>query len=103
MQAHAIILENNVFAFGDTHWKQLRGMAMGTPVTCAVAAIFFAYQEIKHLLLKFTKWIMLYLRCIDDGLMLWKVDSNEPSSCVTFKHFITKINKCSYRMHHCKH
>lgn len=95
MQALTIILENNVFAFGDTYWKQHRGIAMGTPVACAVATLFFAYQEIKHLLPKFTKQIMLYLRCIDNGLMLWKVDSNESSSCVAFEHYITEINKCS--------
>ena len=88
--------DNNAFAFGDAFWQQLQGMAMGTPVACVVATLFFAYHEIKHLLPKFSKWIMLYLRCIDDGLMLWKVDTSEPSSYVAFEHFITAINACCY-------
>lgn len=42
---------------------------MGAPVAYVIATLFFACNEIKHLLPKFAKWMMLFLRYIDDGLM----------------------------------
>jgi len=53
--AMEIILDNNVFAFGDTYWKQVLGIAMGTPLTMVVATLFFAIKEIKYLLPCFSK------------------------------------------------
>jgi len=91
-----ITLDNNAFQFGDTYWKQLRGMAMGAPVACVIATLFFACNEIKHLLPKFAKWMMLLLRYVDDGLMIWRADTSEPSSCMAFEHFITDINSHTY-------
>ena len=96
MEVLTITLDNNVFAFGDAFWKQLKGMAMETPVACVAATLFFAYHEIQHLLPKFSEWIMLYLRYIDDGLLLWMVNTSEPSHYVAFEHFLATINAYSY-------
>ena len=68
---------------------------MGAPVACASAILFFACPEAKHLLPKFSKWMMLRKRCVDYSLMLWKVDSKEPSSCIEFEHFVKEINSLS--------
>ena len=35
------------------------------------------------------------LRHIDDGLLLWRVDTSEPSFCMDFEEFITEINVCN--------
>lgn len=70
LDALTIILDNNAFTFRDAFWQQLQGMVIGTPVACITATLFFAYHEIKYLLPKFSKWIMICLRHIDDGLIL---------------------------------
>lgn len=36
-----IILDHNTFAFGNTFWCQLKGIAMGIPVACVVDTLFF--------------------------------------------------------------
>jgi hypothetical protein len=34
-----IIVKNNIFSFGDSHWLQLSGTAMGTPTACLNATV----------------------------------------------------------------
>ena len=65
---------------------------MGASVSCEVATLFFAYQEIEHILPTFSKWTMLFLQHVDDGMMLWKVNSKEPISHIAFDQFMTEIN-----------
>ena len=62
--------ENNVFKFGDTFWLQLIGTAMGTPCDYAYATIFFAYFKRKNIFLRFKDNLILYVRFIDDILVV---------------------------------
>jgi hypothetical protein len=39
LQVLQIVMENNIFTFGNTTWLQLSGTAMGTPVACAYATL----------------------------------------------------------------
>ena len=38
-----LVMENNIFKFGNTTWLQLSGTAMGTPCACAYATITFGH------------------------------------------------------------
>lgn len=64
-----IIMENNYFQFGDTYWLQIDGTAMGTPVACAWAQLYFAAKEEK-MLKDFTQIYSLF-RFIDDFNGIW--------------------------------
>lgn len=73
LQAASIILHSNYFKFGDTYWKQTRGIAMGTPAAPTIANIFLAFHEIQikqdhHDLMENVR---LFRRFIDDLVMIW--------------------------------
>jgi len=66
-----IVMKNNIFQFGDTHWKQNTGTAMGTSCACMYATIYYAYHERNHLLKKYKNNIIYYRRYIDDIFVIW--------------------------------
>jgi hypothetical protein len=39
------VMKESVFQFGDTFWRQISGVAMGTPAACAIATIYYSYHE----------------------------------------------------------
>jgi hypothetical protein len=45
-----IVMNNNIFSFGDTFWLQLTCTAMGMPAACSYATITFGQHENIHLL-----------------------------------------------------
>ena len=55
-----LVMENNVFQFGTTWWREIVGTAMGTPCACIYATVFFAYFERKVLLPKYKNNLILY-------------------------------------------
>jgi hypothetical protein len=81
--ATELIMTYNVFQLDDTYWLQLTGTAMGTPVACAFATIYYAYHEETFYLRKYHHSyqpitndqvaypLLLYGRLIDDTLQIW--------------------------------
>ena len=69
--AITIIMKNNIFTFGDTHWLQRMGTAMGTPCACMLATIYFSFHERTKILPKYSTNILFYRRYIDDVICLW--------------------------------
>ena len=48
LQALHLVMKNNIFEFGSSHFKQLNGTAMGTPPACIYATLYYALHEIKR-------------------------------------------------------
>jgi hypothetical protein len=77
----------NIFKFGDTHWKQLSGTAMGTPPACVYATLYFAIHELampKALL----ACLAIYKRYIDDGIGIW---TGTDAQWLEFQHWINSF------------
>ena len=70
IQALSIIMNHNVFQFGDTFWLQLCGTAMGTPPACMYATLYFYLYE-KKLVETYSNNVIFYRRLIDDGFGVW--------------------------------
>jgi hypothetical protein len=72
-----------VFQFDDTFWLQISGTAMGTPVACTFATIYYAFHEETSFLKKYHHAygetaiekalapLRLYGRLIDDTIQIW--------------------------------
>ena len=82
--AMTLVMENNIFEWGDLHFLQLLGTAMGTSCACMWATIYFWIHESTSLLPKFNNKLLLLKRYIDDMIGIWLCDSN-PSSWEEFK------------------
>ena len=72
LEALKFVMENNMFQFGDTYWKQTVGTAVGTPPACVYAFICCACHENKVLLPSFSDNILFYKRATDDVFVLWQ-------------------------------
>ena len=83
LAATELVMTFNVFQFDDTYWHQLTGTAMGTPVACTFATLYYALHEEQSYLKKFhrghqktataaaTAPLLFYSRLIDDTLQFW--------------------------------
>jgi hypothetical protein len=83
-----MIMTNNVFRFGDTHWLQLSGTAIGTPPAPPYATLFFAIYE-DMILQEFKENLLLYRQYIDDVFGVW-IDT--PGNQDHFHSFTTRMN-----------
>jgi hypothetical protein len=66
-----LVMSDNIFQFGDTFWRQLRGTAMGTSTAVHYANLYVGLLEVTRLLIKFKKQLLFYRRFIDDGIGVW--------------------------------
>ena len=60
IKALEIIMNNGTFDFGDTSWKQLTGVAMGTPSAFQVATLYYGIHENETILPKHDKNLLLF-------------------------------------------
>ncbi len=87
LDALEIIMNNNVFQFGDCYFHQRTGTAMGTPPACCYATIYYAVRE-KFLHDKYRDNLFFYKRYIDDVFGIWV--PNNPQ--ITFEEFAQDMN-----------
>lgn len=71
LDALQIIMDNNVFEFGSEHFKQRMGTAMGTPVACIYATMYYGLHERKLLLEKYKDDVIFRKPFIDDMFRIW--------------------------------
>ena len=83
----ALIMMNNVFAFGNTYWKQLIGTAMGTPCAVNYTTIYFGWFERTDILPTFKSNILMYGRLVDDIGCVWDMSGER-----TFNEFDEFLN-----------
>jgi hypothetical protein len=86
-----LVMENNIFQFGDTYWRQLIGSAMGTPTACSSATIYFAPHE-AHLLERFRLRLPWLARFIDDGIGLWLIADSKSEDKKEWSEFTTMLD-----------
>ena len=91
-----LVMSNCIFKFGNTFWHQLIGTAMGTPVACIYATLFFAYYERTILLRKYKKNLLLYVRQIDDIFGVWIDDPEKPDAWEYFKRDLNSACKLDW-------
>ena len=80
-----LVMNTNIFKFGDTWWHQQIGTAMGTPCACIYATIFFAWFERQYILQKYKRNLLLYSRQIDNIFGIWIDDPSNPNSWKEFQ------------------
>ena len=71
LKALCLIMTHNIFQFGPTFWLQKIGTAMGTPVACTWATLYYGYHEINTLLPLFNRDLITLKRLIDDKFGCW--------------------------------
>lgn len=107
-----LVMCNNVFTFGDLHFLQLVGTAMGTSSACMWATIYFSIHEMNTLIPRYQHCLPTFNRFIDDIFGVWtgtaaefeqfKVDTDdfgiltwdfeEPTTSVNFLDLTITIN-----------
>ena len=90
-----LVMNNNLFQFGNTTWRQNIGTAMGTPCACIYATLFFAYYEQTNILPKYKNNILFYVRMIDDIFIVWNdtnTNQNHPNNNNKFNQFSQDLN-----------
>ena len=84
-EALRMVLQNNVFEFGDSFFEQRSGCAMGTPVACIYATLYYAYHKRHMLLPKYANNLLMMKRYIDDIFGIWVPDDDNPNAWEEFK------------------
>ena len=86
-----IIMKNMICVFGDLHFKQVKGTAMGTPPAPPWATIYFGIHE-QSFLGTYADVLKLYRRFIDDILGIWLTHPDPATDAQLWKDFQAEIN-----------
>jgi hypothetical protein len=74
IDAMSIVMRNNLFNWGDLHFLQLLGTAMGTSSACMWATAYFGVHETTTLIPTYQLMMPLFRRFIDDIFGIWTGD-----------------------------
>ena len=85
-----IVMNRNIFEFGDTFWRQINGTAMGTSCAVNYAFLYLGLLKMINLLIDFEPWLLFYGRFIDDGIGLWH--TRKPGSARAWNDFMQRLN-----------
>jgi len=91
IEALDLIMNNNIFQFSDTFWKQLSGTAMGTPPACMWATLFFDRHK-QNLCTTYNRWLLDWACYIDDGIGIWNWDGS-PECIQAFTDFKRELQQ----------
>ena len=103
VEALILVMENNRMRFGDIVTQQLAGIAMGMAPAPAIANLYVALFEKDVILPRFKTCLPLYLRFIDDGLAVWKHNSNSIIDGQLLNDFQDTINSSGLKWTFTKH
>ena len=78
------VMTENYFTFGRSNWKQLQGLAMGTPVAPVLATLYLGFYEETRILQKCNNNLRFYRRYLDDIFIVW-APSNDPFAFQRFR------------------
>ena len=71
LEAMTIIMQNNIFEFGDCYFLQLLGTAMGTSAAVMWATLYYGYHEVHTIIPKHGNNLLYFKRYIDDIFGIW--------------------------------
>ena len=72
LEAMTIVMQNNIFEFGDCYFIQLLGTAaMGTSAAVMWATLYYAYHEVHTIIPKNGHNLLYFKRFIDDIFDIW--------------------------------
>jgi hypothetical protein len=86
----ATVMDNNIFTFAGTYWKQQSGTTMGTPAACNYATISYGNHENTKILPRFKSNLLYYKHYIDDIFAIWLPPDKDKIS--TWNDFKKELN-----------
>jgi hypothetical protein len=91
----AEIMRNNIFQFGNTYWRQIRGTAMGTSTAVNYAVLYVALLETQVLLKKYKQNLLFMKRFIDDTIGVW-INHDNSTSLEDFLHDLNNFGSLKW-------
>jgi hypothetical protein len=78
--------------FGDSIFRQTRGVAMGMSPAPTIANLYVATYERNHIIPLIGSYLMYYKRFIDDGFAIWLHDSDPATNANNWNDFKATCN-----------